>query len=147
MTELGRFGVALGANEIALTAAVSTRHRSLLASYRLNAHRGEKAARERILADMCNLIELGALDRASDLLIVLAMFMTEASQRERRLALATSRQRAAICLQRGRGAARPAHLPAKLSEPPFKAIHTHQPVGDPAPQPTVGEADDVDRPC
>ncbi len=106
MAELGRFGVSLTPNEITLTAAVTPQHRSLLSSYRMN-QGAESDGRERILADLRNFIDLGAFDRATDLLIVLALWTREASRRERRLALATSRQRDSILLQRGRGMARP----------------------------------------
>ncbi len=113
MTELGRFGVTLSSNELALTASVTARHRSLVASYRMNAHRGEKDASERILQDLRQFIDLGALDRATDLLIVLALYLREANRRERALTIATSRQRDAICLQRWRGLARNGHVPAR----------------------------------
>jgi hypothetical protein len=122
MTELGRFGVTLASNELALTAAVTARHRRLLASYRMNAYRGEKDASERILQDLRQFLDLGALDRATDLLIVLALYMREAGRRERRLDLATSRQRDAICLQRWRGLARAGNVPLRGRRVASKSI-------------------------
>jgi hypothetical protein len=122
MTELGRFGVTLASNELALTDAVTARHRRLLTSYRMNALRGEKDASERILQDLRQFIDLGALDRATDLLIVLALYLREAGRRERRLDLATSRQRDAICLQRWRGLSRNGNVPARGRRVAFKSI-------------------------
>ncbi|QGM98189.1 hypothetical protein [Methylocystis parvus] len=106
MTELGKFGIALASNEIVLSAAVTPMHRSLLASYRMNAHRGENSARDLIVRDLRSFLDLGALDRATDLLIVLALFTRETTRCERRLTFATRRQRDAIAFQRWRGAAR-----------------------------------------
>jgi hypothetical protein len=106
MTELGKFGVATTSNEITLTASVTRMHRTLLASYRMNAHRGEDSMRNLILRDLRSFLDLGALDRATDLLIVLALFMRETSRCERRLSLATRRHRDATAPQRWRSGAR-----------------------------------------
>lgn len=135
MTDLGKFGVRLASNEIALTAAVTAQHRSLLATYRMNAHRGENAACERILGDIRNFIDLGALDRATDLLIVLALHLRATGRRERRLRMATGRRRDAICLNRWRGVGRPAggRTPKQI-DAPF------------ADSPGSPEGDDGDRP-
>lgn len=147
MTELGRFGVTLAANELALTAAVTPEHRSLLATYRMNAHRGESGARDRILEDLRNFIDLGALDRATDLLIVLALFLRETGRRERRLTLAVSRQRDAICLQRWRGSARGNHASAKGRGAPFKDGTPHLDGLDGESLPQNLDGDEGDRPC
>ncbi|WP_442754529.1 hypothetical protein ACNHKD_16270 [Methylocystis sp. JAN1] len=106
MTELGKFEIALASDELTLSASVTPRHRSLLASYRMNAHRGEASARNLIIRDLRSFLDLGAIDRATDLLIVLALFMREAARCERRLLFASRRHRDAIALQRGRAAAR-----------------------------------------
>lgn len=106
MTELGKFGVGLALNEITLTASVTPMHRTLLASYRMNAHRGEKSARDLILSDLRSFLDLGALERATDTLIVLALFMREAARNERRVSLTKRRHHDAIALQRWRGAPR-----------------------------------------
>jgi hypothetical protein len=75
MTELGRFGVAVTSDEVLLNAAVTPMHRNLLASYRMIAHRGEESALNLILRDLRGFLDLGALARATDLLIVLALFL------------------------------------------------------------------------
>lgn len=147
MTELGRFGVSLASNELALTAAVTARHRNLLASYRMNAHRGEKDASERILADLRQFIDLGALDRATDLLIVLALYLREAGRRERALTIATSRQRDAICLQRWRGLPRNGHVPARGRRMMSREFGLPSPdvLGEGSPAPSIPEIEDSER--
>lgn len=110
MTEIGKFGIALTANDITLNAAVTSKHRALLASYRMNGHRGENFARDLIVRDLRNFLDLGALDRATDLIIVLALYMRETSRCDRRLMLATRRHRDAIALQGWRGAPRASYV-------------------------------------
>lgn len=104
MAEFGKLSIAHWANELSLRADVTPMHRALLASYRLNAHRGEKIARDLILSDLRGLLDLGALDRATDLLIVLALFVERSGLIEGRLTAATTtrRQREPISLQRWR---------------------------------------------
>lgn len=146
MTRFGRFGITLASNELAMTAVVTAQHRSLLATYRMNGHRSENAARDRILEDLRNFLDLGALDRATDLLIVLALHMREAGRHERRLALATARQRGAICLQRWRGSTRA--TPPKGRGVPFKdmaAPHLDGLEAEP-PAPSL-DGEDADWPC
>ena len=130
MTELGKFGVALALNEITLSASVTPMHRTLLASYRMNAHRGETSARELILSDLRSYLDLGALDRATDILIVLALFMRETARNERRLSLAKRRQHDAIALQRGRGAARAHYAVGKnakgLQQPNLRLVSSEK---------------------
>jgi hypothetical protein len=148
MTRFGRFGITLASNELALTAEVSAQHRSLLATYRMNGHRGENAARDRILEDLRNFLDLGALDRATDLLIVLALHPRESGRHARRLALATARQRGAICLQRWRGFTRAQTHPAKGRGVPFKAIEAPHLDGLGAEPPAQSlDGEDADRPC
>ncbi|HEY8162752.1 MAG: hypothetical protein ACR650_07435 [Methylocystis sp.] len=105
MTELGKFGVAIASNEITLSASVTPMHRTLLASYRMNAHRGEESTRDLILSDLRSFLDLGALERATDVMIVLALFMKEAARCDRRLSLPMRRHRDAAA-QRWRGGAR-----------------------------------------
>lgn len=104
MTELGKFGIALASDSISLSASVTPAHRTLLASYRMNAHRGEDSTRNLIIRDLRNFLDLGALDRATDLLIVLALYMRETARCDRRLLFATRVHRDAIALRRGRAA-------------------------------------------
>jgi len=63
-----------------LCAIPSTRHELLLATYRMNLKRGSKAVREMIAGDVERCLELGAWQRAADLLLVLRLFV---SSRER----------------------------------------------------------------
>lgn len=130
MTVLGRFGVALTSDEILLTASITPSHRSLLASYRMNAHRGADSARHLILRDLRNFLDLGALDRATDLLIVLALFTREEKKCDRRLSFATCRHRDAITLQHWRGGPR-RHAIGAAKAPCFKSAETRR-FDDPA---------------
>ncbi|MBY6242745.1 hypothetical protein [Methylosinus sp. Sm6] len=66
----------LSSNELVLGASPSAKHRSLLSSYLLNAHRGLEAVRELIVADLRRFLDLGVPARAADLLIVLRMLLT-----------------------------------------------------------------------
>ena len=107
MAEFGNLSIAHWANELSLRASVTPMHRALLASYRMNAHRGEKAARDLILSDLRGFLDLGALDRATDLLIVLALFIERSGLIDGRLTTAPTsarRQREPISLQRWRNA-------------------------------------------
>jgi hypothetical protein len=142
MTELGRFGVAVTSDEILLSAAVTPMHRSLLASYRMNAHRGEDSARNLLLRDLRSFLDLGALDRATDLLIVLALFLRESRRCERRLTLATARHRDAITLQHWRGGARARYAVGKGRAACFEGIDA--PALDPS---FHHDEDEVDSPC
>lgn len=104
MTELGRFGIALASDSVSLSASVTPAHRTLLASYRMNAHRGEDSARNLIIRDLRNFLDLGALDRATDLLIVLALYIRATTRCDRRPLFATRSHRDAIALRSGRAA-------------------------------------------
>ena len=66
----------LAPSEMLLGTPPSNRHLSLLASYLLNLWRGEVAVRKIILADLRAFIDLGALEQAADLLLVLRIFLT-----------------------------------------------------------------------
>lgn len=107
MAEFGNLSIAHWANELSLCASVTPMHRALLASYRMNAHRGEKRTRDLILSDLSGLFDLGALDRATDLLIVLALFLEKSTLIEGGVGatpVTARRQREPISLQRWRGA-------------------------------------------
>jgi hypothetical protein len=66
----------LSSNELVLGAAPSAKHRSLLTSYLLNAHKGLDTVRGVIVADLRRFLDLGVPARAADLLIVLRMLLT-----------------------------------------------------------------------
>lgn len=70
----------LASNELVLGAVPSEKHRSLLSSYLLNAHRGLEAVRAMIVADLRSFLDLGVPARAADLLIVLRMLLTDHPQ-------------------------------------------------------------------
>jgi hypothetical protein len=125
MTELGRFEIALAPDSISLSASVTPAHRTLLVSYRMNAHRGEDSARDLIIRDLRNFLDLGALDRATDLLIVLALYMRETARCNRRLLFATRVHRDAIALRRGRAAH--AHYAVAKARGELPALRTSAP--------------------
>jgi hypothetical protein len=104
MTELGKFEIALTAKEISLNASVTPRHRALLTSYRMNAHRGQESVRNLLIRDLRSFLDLGALERATDLLIVLALFMRETARCERRVLFPTPRRHDAIARHPGHSA-------------------------------------------
>jgi len=57
--------------------APRSRHHSILASYLLNSHRGQRAVLRMIMEDLCCFMELGAMQRATDLATVLKLFLVE----------------------------------------------------------------------
>jgi hypothetical protein len=59
---------------LSLCVAPSARHRSILASYLLNIKRGEAVVFDMMLADYHRFLDLGARERASDLLHALWLF-------------------------------------------------------------------------
>ncbi|HEY8005357.1 MAG TPA: hypothetical protein VIE66_00805 [Methylocella sp.] len=67
----------LASYEMVLDAGPTTKHRSLLLTYILNLRRGPVAVREMIVADIRASLDLGALDWAADLLIVLRLFLSD----------------------------------------------------------------------
>lgn len=67
----------LASDEMVLGVTPSAKHQSLLSSYLLNLNRGPIAVRDMIIADMRLFRELGALQRAADLLLVLRLFLTD----------------------------------------------------------------------
>jgi hypothetical protein len=66
----------LESSELLLGATPSERHYSLLASYLLNLQRGVLPVRDMIVADLRAFIDLGARQRAADLLLVLRLFLS-----------------------------------------------------------------------
>ncbi len=67
----------LASDEIVLGVTPSSKHCSLLTGYTLNLRRGPVAVREMIVADLRRFRELGAMQRAADLLFVLRVFLTQ----------------------------------------------------------------------
>ncbi|GLI95439.1 hypothetical protein [Methylocystis echinoides] len=68
---------ALETSELFTGAVLSTRHRSLLASYLLNLWRGSVAVRKMIVADIRAAIDLGASKYAADLFLVLRLYLSK----------------------------------------------------------------------
>lgn len=68
---------ALETNELFTGAVLSSRHQSLLSSYRLNLKRGPSAVRKMIVSDIRAAVDLGASKYAADLVLVLRMFLSK----------------------------------------------------------------------
>lgn len=62
--------------ELPLCATPSRRHESLLESYKMNLERSSDAVYDMIVGDVERFIELGAQERAADLLLVLQLFVS-----------------------------------------------------------------------
>jgi hypothetical protein len=67
----------LVSNEVVMGAAPSAKHRARLSGYLLNLKWGQATVREMIVADIRAALDLGALNRAGDLLVVLRLFLSE----------------------------------------------------------------------
>jgi hypothetical protein len=67
----------LASHELILGAVPSTKHQNLLSSYMFNLHRGAVAVREIIVYDLRGFLDLGATNRAADLLVVLRLFLSK----------------------------------------------------------------------
>jgi hypothetical protein len=67
----------LGSNETILGVAPCARHHSLLLSYLFNLKRGLAFVRDMIIADLRSSIDIGAMQQAADLLVVLRLFFSE----------------------------------------------------------------------
>ena len=67
----------LATNEMILGATPSAQHRVLLSGYLLNLWRGPINVREMIVADIRLWLDLGRLNAAADLLIVLRQFLSD----------------------------------------------------------------------
>ena len=79
LEECAKFA-ALETNELFTGAVLSSRHQSLLSSYRLNLKRGPSAVRKMIVSDIRAAIDLGASKYATDLVLVLRMFLSKHSE-------------------------------------------------------------------
>ena len=64
----------LSSNEVLLGPGPSAKHEALLASYLFNRWRGTAKVRDLIREDLRSAVDLGARERAADLLLVLRMF-------------------------------------------------------------------------
>jgi hypothetical protein len=131
MTELGNFEIALTGKEISFSASVTPRHRALLTTYRMNAHRGQDSVRILLIRDLRSFLDLGALERATDLLIVLALFMRETARCERRLLCPAPRRHDAIALQ-PRYVARGNYAVGKAKREPGPALRPVEQASTPA---------------
>ena len=67
----------LDVSELFVSSGFSLKHKSLLLSYVFNLNRGPRAVREMIVSDIRAAIDLGATERAADLLLVLRVFLFE----------------------------------------------------------------------
>lgn len=67
----------LVSNEVVMGAVPSAKHRARLSGYLLNLKWGEETVREIIVADIRAALDLGAISRAGDLLVVLRLFLSE----------------------------------------------------------------------
>ncbi len=67
----------LASNQIVLGATPSVKHRALLSSYLLSLWRGPEAVRGMMVADIGMWIDLGRVEQASDVLIVLRQFLSD----------------------------------------------------------------------
>lgn len=73
----------LASHEMILGAVPSTKHHTLLSSYLLSLHRGAAAVREMIVSDLRGFLDLGAIHRAADLLVVLRLFLFDCPEARR----------------------------------------------------------------
>ena len=67
----------LASSELLIGRPPSAKHHSLLASYVINLERGGIAVRNMIRADLRAFLDLGARERAADLLLVLRLFLSK----------------------------------------------------------------------
>ena len=72
---IDRLGVR--SSDVLLGPAPSAKHAALLASYLLNRWRGTVEVRNLISADLRSAVDLGARERAADLLLVLRLFSAD----------------------------------------------------------------------
>lgn len=71
-------------SEMVMGAVPSPKHRSRLSGYLLNLKWGPSTVRELIVADIRAALDLGALDRAADLMVVLRLFLSDHLDARRR---------------------------------------------------------------
>jgi len=67
----------LGSNEAMMGIAPCAKHHSLLLSYLFNLKRGLAFVRDMIIVDLRSSIDVGAMQQAADLLVVLRLFFSE----------------------------------------------------------------------
>ncbi len=72
----------LATPELPLCALPSERHKFLLQSYRFNLKRGKTSVCEMILDDLRRFMDLGAWERAADLLVVHRLLMSDCASPE-----------------------------------------------------------------
>jgi hypothetical protein len=77
MLTLSQLAAATGfsTNEFVMGVSPSARHRTLLDSYLMNLDRGPAAVHDMMVADLRRWVDLGAMSRAADLVIVLRQFV------------------------------------------------------------------------
>ncbi len=71
-------------NEMVVGPVPSPKHRARLSGYLLNLKWGEATVREMIVADIRAALDLGALIRAADLLVVLRLFLSDQPEARKR---------------------------------------------------------------
>ena len=71
-------------NEMVVGPAPSPKHRARLTGYLLNLKWGQVTVREMIVADIRVALDLGALNRAADLLVVLRLFLSDHPEARKR---------------------------------------------------------------
>ncbi len=71
-------------NEMVVGPVPSPKHRARLSGYLLNLKWGEATVREMIVADIRAALDLGALIRAADLLVVLRLFLSDHPEARKR---------------------------------------------------------------
>jgi len=71
-------------NEMVVGPAPSPKHRARLTGYLLNLKWGQATVREMIVADIRVALDLGALNRAADLLVVLRLFLSDHPEARKR---------------------------------------------------------------
>ncbi len=113
----------LGSNEVVLGSVKSKRHDALLASYLLNLHRGPATVRDMIVSDLRGFLDIGALNRAADALLVLRLFLSECPEaRVRRERGAANGNEPSVAFSRPSGTTRRRlrnrfHAPATMPQP------------------------------
>jgi hypothetical protein len=83
-TEQCKIFSGLLSNEMVVGPAPSPKHRARLTGYLLNLKWGQATVREMIVADIRVALDLGALNRAADLLVVLRLFLSDHPEARKR---------------------------------------------------------------
>ncbi len=71
-------------NEMVVGPVASPKHRARLTGYLLNLKWGQATVREMIVADIRAALDLGAINRAADLLVVLRLFLSDHPEARKR---------------------------------------------------------------